>query len=66
MEGFYLTLIVLIALGIYFMPLIIAASRKHKNTSAIAVINLFLGWLLIPWVAALAWSLCHQEPTKSA
>ncbi len=40
--------------GGYFLPTIIAASRKVPNGGSVLVINLFLGWTLIGWVVALA------------
>jgi len=42
---------------VYFLPTIVAASRQHQNGLPIFVVNLFLGWSLIGWVIALAWSL---------
>lgn len=44
----------LIVLGLYFLPTIIAFSRKVINRGSVAVINVFLGWTLIGWVVALA------------
>ena len=47
MEGIIFGIIILIILmAIYFLPTSIALSKKHKNTGAIAVINLFLGLTL--------------------
>ncbi|TCT87612.1 superinfection immunity protein [Pseudomonas sp. LP_4_YM] len=45
-----------IAVIIYFLPSFNASSRKHPNTSSIVLLNLFLGWTLIGWVASLVWS----------
>jgi hypothetical protein len=54
-------LIVLLAvIGLYMLPYIVAKSRGHANDSAIFVVNLFLGWTFIGWVAALAWACTHQ------
>lgn len=51
----------LLALGLagalYFCPFIVALARGHPSTGAIFVIDLFLGWTLVGWVAALAWAL---------
>jgi Superinfection immunity protein/Protein of unknown function (DUF2510) len=44
----------LFLIGLYFLPLVIAASRKVSNIGSVAVINIFLGWTLIGWVIALA------------
>jgi hypothetical protein len=43
-----------LAIGAYFLPTIIATSRKHHNVGTIAVVNFFLGWTFIGWVVALA------------
>ena len=41
---------------VYFVPAIIAADRKHRQANAILLLNFFLGWSLIGWVAALVWA----------
>lgn len=41
---------------VYFVPWIIAASRKHNNVSAIALVNFLLGWTAIGWIVALIWA----------
>ena len=40
----------------YFLPSIIAFSKKHYNSVGVFLLNLFLGWTLIGWIAALIWS----------
>lgn len=60
MEAFF---IIGIGLAFYFIPWIIASGRSHPNTVAIFVLNLFLGWSLIGWVAALIWS--FTTPAKA-
>lgn len=47
---------VFVVLLIYFFPVLNAFSRKHENTVAIGVLNLFTGWTFIGWVIALVWS----------
>jgi hypothetical protein len=49
-------LAILLILGIYFLPTLVASSRGHKNANAIFVLNLFAGWTVIAWVGALVWS----------
>lgn len=55
-------LMAVLALG-YFVPTVIAASRKHHNLGAIIAVNVLLGWTFIGWVVALVWSLTEAHPT---
>lgn len=48
-------------LWLYFVPSIIAVKRNHCNQVPIILLNLFLGWLFIPWVIALVWSTTAQR-----
>ena len=45
-----------VALFVYFAPTVLACYRNHPNSVPIIVVNLFLGWLLVGWVVALAWA----------
>ncbi len=59
-----LALIAVVGIGgllVYCAPTVIALMRGHANTASIAVVNLFLGWSLIGWVVALAWSFSATE-----
>ncbi len=47
---------VTIAVILYFVPAIVAMTRRHRNASAIFLTNLLLGWTLLGWVVALIWS----------
>ena len=55
----YLPIAELIA-GCYFLPTIFAVLGKKRNSSAICVLNLFLGWTLIGWVVSLVWATTHD------
>jgi hypothetical protein len=58
--------IIVIGLFFYFIPGIVASVRKHRNRTAIGILNLLLGWTLIGWVAALVWALTADvEPAKT-
>lgn len=48
---------IFIVVCLYFLPAIIAKSKKRTNTGAIFALNLLLGWTLIGWVIALVWAL---------
>jgi len=53
---FFLFIVLPAFLYAYFLPTIIAKRRKHVNATAIFMLNLLLGWLLIPWVIAIVWA----------
>jgi Superinfection immunity protein len=42
---------------LYFLPSIVAIARSKRDTTAIFVLNLLLGWTAIGWVIALVWAL---------
>ena len=46
----------------YFLPSIVALGRSKRDTAAIFVLNLFLGWTAIGWVIALIWALKADVP----
>jgi len=53
-------------LVMYFLPCIIALARGTKRVAGIIVVNFFLGWTMIGWVAALAWAVAddvHKPPS---
>ena len=65
--------LIVLAFLIYFFPTIVVLNRNHRSTGAIFVVNLFLGWTLLGWVVALAWSftnpmqeVINSQPTQSA
>jgi hypothetical protein len=44
----------------YFAPSLIASGTGHKNTTAIFLLNLFLGWSFIVWVICLVWAVINE------
>lgn len=51
-------LIVLAVFGVpYFIPTIIAYSRRKANRAAVFALNFFLGWTFLGWVVSLVWAL---------
>lgn len=54
------------ALGLYFLPALIADRRHRADLLTIALFNAVLGWTLIGWVLALSWSLQHNPPKDLA
>lgn len=54
-------------LPIYLLPTAVALLRRHRNGLAIFVLNLFLGWTFLGWVAALVWSAtADRRPASQA
>lgn len=49
---------IVFALGIifYLLPGIIASVRGHKNSTAIWVLTVVLGWTALGWIVALVWA----------
>ncbi|NQD74117.1 superinfection immunity protein [Pseudomonas sp. CM27] len=56
MSDFLAFLMAVAAFILYFAPTFVAAKRKHPNGTPIALLNIFLGWTFIGWLAALIWS----------
>ena len=54
----------LVALSFYFLPTILAMSRKHVQRFPITIINIFTGWTMIGWVIALAWCVSPNVETN--
>jgi len=46
----------------YFLPSILAFARNKRDTAAILLLNLFLGWTMIGWVVALVWAVKTDIP----
>lgn len=58
------TIIAVIGLLFYFLPLLIGWRRHVRHLGALAVVNVFLGWTLIGWVVALAMAFRSREPQE--
>ena len=56
METLIYGVTALVAVWGYFFPTVMAHGRNKRNTMAIFVLNLALGWTVIGWFAALIWA----------
>lgn len=56
MEALFLAFVLSLVLLVYFVPTLVAARRGHRNALAVFLLNFFLGWTLLGWVAALVWA----------
>lgn len=54
-------LLLVISIILYLLPGIIASVRAHKNSTAIWVLTVILGWTGLGWVVALVWSFTNQN-----
>lgn len=50
-----------VSVALYFLPTIIAASRKKTNLVGIFLVNFLLGWSVIGWVVALIWAVSIER-----
>jgi len=56
-----LTVTVSLLLGvIYLLPLLIANYKVKHNRTAITVLNLLVGWIVIGWTIVLIWACCND------
>jgi hypothetical protein len=60
---YFLKVVILLSLTffIYFIPAIVAHKKKHRQSTSILILNLFLGWTLIGWVLALVWATLKEK-----
>lgn len=52
----------LILLGMYFLPTLVANGRHLPERTGIFFLNLFLGWTGIGWLIALIWAITAPSP----
>lgn len=50
---------IILVFVVYFLPSIVAWNKK--NSGGIIILNLFLGWTFIGWVAALIWATTSEK-----
>jgi hypothetical protein len=60
-----LAIIIFVVLPVYLLPTFIAYRRHAPDPASVAVINVFLGWTFIGWVAALALSVRERRPAQA-
>jgi hypothetical protein len=61
----FLQIWALMVLGglLYWLPTIIAVSRKADSGLGIAFLNFLFGWTILGWLGALVWALCSTRET---
>ncbi|MFZ0275455.1 MAG: superinfection immunity protein [Candidatus Sulfotelmatobacter sp.] len=61
LPGFFLPILGSVFV-MYFLPSILAFARNKRDTTAIVLLNFFLGWTMIGWVVALVWAVKTDVP----
>lgn len=56
MFKLFLLMMIIVCVAVYFIPSFVAIGRKHAHVMQITILNAFLGWCFIAWVAALIWA----------
>lgn len=46
---------------VYFLPTLVAYTRKHTNAVAILILNIFTGWTFVGYIVALVWAFTTQR-----
>jgi hypothetical protein len=64
MDGLVGVGLLLVIVLMYFLPACVAGMRGHRNTTAIFVLNLLLGWTGLGWIGALVWSFTAVEDAR--
>ena len=52
-----LVALIVLGLGLYLLPTVVAGMRGHNQFAAICAVNLLLGWSFLGWVVAMVWAL---------
>jgi len=60
----WIVLAVVIVPPLYFLPAVLAASKKHPHGLELFLVNLLLGWTLVGWFACLVWAAAAPGETK--
>ena len=53
-------IIIFLVLTFYFIPSMIASSRKTGHQGMIFFINALFGWTVLGWIAALIWAVAEK------
>ena len=61
MFSFFFGTVILLLLGIHFLPTFVAFVREHRHAVLILVLNIFFGWTIIGWLVLLIWAAVGEE-----
>ena len=60
MIGISAGVFIFIGLFVYFIPMMVAMNKNKKQTDAITLLNILVGWTLIGWLVALIWAITND------
>ena len=63
-AGLYICLLPILVVLIYFLPTAAAISVDNPYFQSVFLMNLFFGWTVVGWLAALAWGL-RRPPVEA-
>jgi len=52
-------IITIVIFALYFVPAIVGGGKR--NGTSIVLLNLFLGWTVIGWIAAMIWAVAPDK-----
>lgn len=66
LEAFVGMMIILMFICLYFLPGLVATSRRHSQTMAIWVLTFVGGWTLLGWIVALVWACTNTDGRRNS
>ena len=61
MFSLFFATVILLVLGIHFLPTFVAFVREQRHAVLILVLNIFFGWTIIGWLVLLIWAAVGEE-----
>lgn len=59
-------ILILFAVFFYFLPIFISQQRGVEKKSLIVIVNLFFGWTILGWFAALIMACTYEQERPSS
>ncbi len=63
--GIGMLILLIIVLGVYFLPTTIAMMNGSSLVAAVFVINLLLGWTILGWIGALVMAVLPKQKSQT-
>src|SRR5690349_13833861 len=60
------SILIFISVAIYVLPTLVATGRHDHHAFDITVLNIFAGWTIVGWAAALIWSLIDSANSRGS